>query len=302
MARTGPLRVSVVVATRTPLPTAARTLESLAREGASLEVLVADGTDDGALAAEVQRHPGMRHIPLPGAALPALKAAAIRASHGDLVAIVDPTDAVEPGWLAEILAAFEDPTVVAVGGAVLLDDKALRGNVGAYLFEYGAFNPPFAAGDAPGDLPGNNVAYRRGALVDDCADLLEAEGFYKPLFHARIRETGGRLVLRPALRVRHLTQHRLLPFGVRRFHHGRCFGATRLRRASPARRLLYRVMAPAVIPLLVARHLRRAWRHPSNRALLARGGLALCAVCVSWGLGEFIGCWFGAGRSCAMVY
>ena len=300
MARTPLPRVSVVVAAKSPPPTLARCLDSLA--GAHAEVLVADGSDEGALAEAVRSRAGMRHLAIPGAALPALKAAAIRAARGGIVAILDPTDAAEPGWIDEILAAFEDASVAAVGGAVLLEDAAGRGNAAAYLFEYGAFNPPFEAGDAPGDLPGNNVAYRREALGVTCADLLDAEGFYKPLFHERIRAHGGRLVLRPSLRVRHLTAHRFLDFGVRRFHYGRCFGATRTRRAPLARRLLYRALAPAIVPLLVARHVRRAWAHPANRRLLARSAPALCGVCAFWGIGEWIGCWFGPGDSCARVH
>jgi len=304
VARPTPPRVSVVVAARTPPPSFARSLESLARQGAAhaLEVLVADGSDAGALAAIASSHPGARYIALPGAPLPALKAAAIRAARADVVAILDPTDAAEPGWVDEMLAVLEDDSVSAVGGAVLLDNAALAGNVAAYLFEYGAFNPPFAEGEAAGDLPGNNVAYRRSALIDACADLLDSEGFYKPLFHERIRARGGRLVLRPAMRVRHLTEHRFIDFGVRRFHYGRCFGATRLRRSEPGRRLLYRAAAPAIVPLLVARHLRRAWAHPGNRRLLARAAPALFGVCAFWGVGEWLGCWFGPGRSCAMVY
>ena len=304
MARPSPPRVSVVVAARAAPASLDRALASLAAQprAAELEVLLADGSDAGVLAVAARSRAGVRHIAAPGAALPALKAAAIRAASGELVAILDPTDAAEPGWLDEILAAFEDGTVSAVGGAVLLDNAAASANVAAYLFEYGAFNPPFGAGDAPGDLPGNNVAYRRRALTVDCADLLETEGFYKPLFHERIRARGGRLVLRPSMRVRHLTQHRFLEFGLRRFHYGRCFGATRLRRASPGRRFLYRFLAPVVAPVLVARHLRRAWMHPGNRRLLARAAPALCGVCAFWGVGEWLGYWFGDGGSCGMVY
>lgn len=304
MARTPLPRVSVVVAAKCPPPTLAAALDSLHRQAraAEVEVLLADGSGGSELAGVARDRPRVRHIGLPGAALPALKAAAIEAARADFVAILDPTDAAEPGWIDEILAAFEDSTVAAVGGAVLLDDEAASGNVAAYLFEYGAFNPPFAAGDAPGDLPGNNVAYRRRALTETCADILQSEGFYKPLFHERIRARGGRLVLRPSLRVRHLTRHRFIDFGVRRFHYGRCFGATRLRNAAPARRLLYRVAAPAIVPLLFARHLRRAWGHPGNRRLLARSAPALLGVCAFWGAGEWLGCWFGAGGSCAMVY
>ncbi len=297
-------RVSVVVAARVPPDTTEQALASLAAQSraAEIEVIVVDGSDDGCMAALAQRFPGMRNIALPGGNLPMLKGAAICAARGELVAVLDPSDFADPDWIDEILAAFADPGVCAVGGAVLLSGAGSAGNVAAYLFEYGAFNPPIAAGDTQGDLPGNNVAYRRSALTDICADVLASEGFNKPFFHERIRARGERLVMRPTMRVRHLTHYNFLAFGVRRFHYGRCFGAVRIRRASLARKVLYRVFAPAIVPILISRHLLRALNHPGNRRLLPGAALALCGVCAFWGVGEWLGSWFGAGRSCQELY
>lgn len=297
-------RVSVVVAARTPPDTTEKALASLAgqRRASEIEVLFVDGSDDGRMAALVRRFPGIRHIAAPGGNLPALKGTAIRQARGDLIAVLDPGDAAAPNWIDEILDGFADPGVWAVGGAVLLSGPESAGNVAAYLFEYGAFNPPIAAGDTQGDLPGNNVAYRRSALIDACADILATEGFNKPFFHERIRARGGRLVIRPSMCVQHLTHYAFLAFGVRRFHYGRCFGAVRVRRASLAMKVLYRAAAPAVAPVLIARHLWRAVSHPGNRQLLPGAALALCGVCTFWGLGEWLGCWFGAGRSCQELY
>ncbi|HEY3254083.1 MAG TPA: hypothetical protein VGJ91_09055, partial [Polyangiaceae bacterium] len=174
--------------------------------------------------------------------------------------------------------------------------------IAAYLFEYGAFNAPLAPGPTSGDLPGNNVAYRRSVLLDTCGDILQAEGFNKPFFHERLRALGRELVIRPSMCVKHLTHYRLLPFGMRRFHYGRCFGATRVRRARPARKALFRAFAPIVPSLLVTRHLLRALKHRKNRRLLPHAGLALCGVCAFWGVGEWLGCWFGAGDSCQELF
>lgn len=298
-------RVSVVVAARSAPPSFEACLSSLAAQvgAVSTEVLVADGTARGELLSTVTRLlPAAIHVAEPGANLPSLKAAAIRRASGDFIAVLDPSDAADSDWTSHIARAFEDPTVTAVGGTVLLAGPPDAGNVAAYLFEYGAFNQPLAAGDAPGDLPGNNVAYRRSALLETCADILAAEGFNKPFFHARIRETGGRLVLMPAMRVRHLTSYRLGAFGARRFHYGRCFGSVRARRAHPVDALKFRVFAPVVPGLLVLRHLARAAKHPGNRRLLPGAGLALCAVCACWGVGEWLGYWFGAASSCEELY
>ena len=300
----GQPRVSVVVAARTHPSTAAQTLDSLAAQALAgdIEVIVADGSIGQDPEALLRRFPQARHVSVPGGNLPALKAAAMRAARADVVAVIDPADAAEPGWIDEMLAALSEPGVSAVGGTVLLANPGSAANTAAYLFEYGAFNPPIEAGVTEGDLPGNNVAYRRREVTEECADILAADGFFKPFVHQRLRALGGRLVIRPAMRVRHLTSYSFVAFGMRRFHYGRCFGALRVQRAPIARKLYYRVSAPLIAPLLVARHLTRALRHEANRRLLPRAALALCGVCAFWGVGEWLGCWFGPGRSCAEVH
>ena len=297
-------RVSVIVAARTAPETIGQALDSLAAQtrAAEIEVILADGSDDGCMAALVTRFPGMIRVALPGGNLPELKGAGIQRARGSLVAILDPSDAADTDWVEAMLAAICEPDICAAGGAVVLSDKGGAGNVAAYLFEYGAFNPPLESGDTQGDLPGNNVAYRRGLLLETCADILANVGFYKPLIHERLRARGGRLVISPAMRVRHLTHYAFMAFGVRRFHYGRCFGAMRLRAASPALKVLYRAFAPAVPPLLIARHLARAWSHLPNRRMLPDAALALCGVCAFWGVGEWLGYWFGDGRSCRELY
>ncbi len=297
-------RVSVIVAARTPPETTERSLASLAEQQvtAMIEVIVADGSEDGSMAKVVQSFPGMRWIALPGANLPAMKGAAIREARGEFIAILDPVDAADPNWVDEILAAFADPEVSAVGGSVLLEITGSASNTAAYLFEYGAFNPPIAAGDTSGDLPGNNIAYRRNALTEICADILAAEGFYKPLVHERLRARGRRLKLRPTMRVHHLTRYRFVSFAVRRFHYGRCFGALRIKRATIAGRMFYRAIAPIVAPVLIVRHLCRALIHPANRRLLPGAAFALVGVCLFWGVGEWLGYWLGAGDSPRQLY
>lgn len=296
-------RFSVVVFARESGATIGAALDSLAAQTrrAQAEVLVADASEDGTAERIAREFPWVVHLRRPGGTMPTLKADAIRAARGDYVCILDPADAAAPDWLERIEAAMRDPATTAVGGAVELGGPPTAANRAAFLFEYGAFHPPIAAGATDGDLPGNNVAYRRAALVDWCADLLPG-GFYKPFFHARIRARGGRLVIDPSMRVRHLTRHAFWPFGIARFHYGRCFGAMRLRDAPPRRRLAWIALAPAAPLLLAARHLRRAFGHPGNRAYAAHAALALVGVCVLWGTGEWLGAWFGAGRSCARVY
>ncbi|MEE8526092.1 MAG: glycosyltransferase [Thermoanaerobaculia bacterium] len=311
--REQPPRLSVVVFLRQVPETISETLSSLARQELfeNTEVILADGSPEGAGEALRESFPWVRLLSLtpgktsrrsPSGAMPFLKGEAIRAARAEVVAILDPLDAAEPGWIRELLDGLADESVAAVGGAVILDGPATAANRAAYLFEYGAFNPPIEAGCTDGDLPGNNVAYRRRLLVEDCGDILDREGFNKPFVHQRIRERQGKLVLRAGMRVRHLSRHRFLPFAVRRFHYGRCFGAVRWRRSPFRQRLLYGLGAPAVPAWLMVRHLLRSFRHPVNRRYLLHAAPALLGICLFWGLGEWIGYWFGAGRSCERLY
>jgi glycosyltransferase involved in cell wall biosynthesis len=288
---------------RETVETIASTLHSLeVQDGIDqTEVVVADCSSDGTTEVIRASFPWVRHLRLEPGTMPAIKAAAIRACHGEIVAILDAHDAAQPGWLNEIRAGLASGEVAAVGGAVMPGGPPTAANRAAYLFEYGAFEPPLEQGPTSGDLPGNNVAYRRRLLVETCGDLLAA-GFYKPFFHDRIRRHGGKLWLRPAMRVTHLTQHRLLDFALRRFHYGRCFGARRIGLAPVSFKIAYRLAAPAIPPLLVVRHLIRAVSHPENRKILPHAAIALVCICIAWGVGEWMGYWAGAGRSCDKVY
>ena len=267
----------------------------------SAEILVADGSGGDELGS-LEGCAVVRRLRLPPASMPRLKAVAILASRAPIVAILDPNDVALPGWLAAILDHFpRDPRVAGVGGSVEPGRSRHMGDRGAYLFEYGCFAPPIRPGPTLGDLPGNNVAYRRSALVGDCGDLLEG-GFWKPFFHERLRALGHSLALLPQMRVRHETDHRFGAFLRSRFHFGRCFGAMRARRASFARRWTYRALAPLVPLVVAAKQLGRALRHPVRRRALARAALPLLGICVGWGVGEWLGYWAGAAKSCDRVH
>jgi glycosyltransferase involved in cell wall biosynthesis len=302
-----PPAVSVIVFARENIATLPETLRSLEQQHRfeDMEVILADGCGGDVLDPIAQQFPWVRRLRLAPTTMPRLKEAAISEARGEIIAILDPSDAAEPDWIDEILAGLAEPSVSAVGGSVMLpaDPTAHSGaNRAAYLFEYGCFNPPVAAGATAGDLPGNNVAYRRKSLVEDCADILSEAGFNKPFCHARIRERGGSLVIRPAMRIRHLTRYGFFSFGLRRYHYGRCFGANRRTFGPPNRQLLYRIFAPAVPVLLVLRHLSRHMAHPGNRRYLSNGTPALVGVCLLWGIGEWLGDWFGAGKSSDKLY
>jgi glycosyltransferase involved in cell wall biosynthesis len=298
--------ISVIVSVREAADSIRDALRSLAeQEGIeSAEVVVADGSSDGSSEIIAREFPFVRHLRFAPESMPVLKGRAIEVARGPIVAILDAGDRAEPGWLCAARQGLERSGAEApeaIGGEVLLDGPRSGINAAGYLFEYGAFAPPLAAGRTLGDLPGNNVAYRARALRETCADLLPA-GFWKPFFHRRIRERGGELHLHPPMRVRHRIRLGARAFLARRFHYGRAFGAMRFATAGPGRKILYLLLVPCVPALLCLRHVHRSLARAESRALLPGALPVLLLLCCSWGLGEWLGTWLGAGRSRERVY
>ncbi|MEQ9643556.1 MAG: hypothetical protein RIM84_26290 [Alphaproteobacteria bacterium] len=303
MSETSLVLVSVVLFARHPDAPVPRVLTALRRQSliAQAEVLLVDGRE--APPSDLPTDfPQLRRIVAEPSNMPMLKARGIAEARGAFVAILDPWDEPDPRWLETIVAGFRDQGIAGVGGAVVPPAAADATNRAAFLFEYGAFNPPMISGPSDGEMPGNNFAVRRDLLLADCRDILRSEGFNKPFCQARLRDRGRVLAMQPEMRVVHLTCHRLWPFLASRFQYARCFGATRLRFVEPGRRTLLRIFAPLVPALLAWRHLHAAATHSGNRVLLRGARAQLVAICLAWGTGEWLGYWLGAGDSCEQLY
>jgi len=296
--------VSVIVYYRDHQPFIENTLHSLQRQTLfeQIEILFPDGSPDGAGTDLARAFPWLHRMALPGSTMPELKGKAIETAAGEYVAILDPGSIAPPDWIEKILDGFRDEQTMAIGGAVSFDSADTVANRAAYLFEYCAFNPPVLAGPTAGDLAGNSVAYRHRCIVVDCADLLRTEGFYKPFFHDRLRTLGGEIVLLPDLIVGQSTDYRYFPFAMRRGHFGRCYAARRLKHCSVTKKWVLRIFAPLAAPMVIVRNLPKVKRHPKNLRMFSKTWLSLLGICVFWGVGEWIGYWFGAGKSCRRLY
>ncbi|MCI4331204.1 MAG: glycosyltransferase [Thermoplasmata archaeon] len=158
-----PGTVSVVV-TVLKDPRVARTLESLlAQSRLPDEVLVDDGgiTDQVLRITESfrSRDPRVRHLDAPGN-IPESRNTALLAARGEFVAFLDADEIAPPGWLAALLAPFDDPTVGFTGGPT----PALQGtthSVGARYYDgYLRRFYEVEARHHPHALPMGNSAWR----------------------------------------------------------------------------------------------------------------------------------------------
>ena len=218
-------RVSVVIVTWNGRPLLERFLPSvLATEFPDLEVVVADNASSDGTAEWIARaHPSVgvvRHAE--NLLFAGGNNAAIPHATGELVVVLNNDVEVPPGWLGPLVAAFDDPGVVAAQPKLLQHgDRS--------LFEY--------AGAAGGFLDRDGIPFTRGRLFDtleadtgqydDARDVFWATGaalaVRKGAFLAaggfdadfgmhmeeidlcwRLQRMGGRIRAVPASRVFHL--------------------------------------------------------------------------------------------------
>jgi hypothetical protein len=202
---------------------------------------------------------------------------------------------VSSGWVHAALEAVDDDRPIA-GGAVEPPETAGATAWTAYFCEYAQFMQPLPPGPAR-ELPGNNLVFQRRLL--EIGDRYTAPAFWKTYWCGELVAAGVPLTAEPALEVADAKNHRLGPFLLRRFRHGRCYGG--MRGLGPVRRGVYAAGA-AVLPLLmVARQLRAVWPRGRHRARLVAALPLVLAADVAWAAGEAVGYATGAGRACRHI-
>jgi len=291
--------LSIVLIVRHPQETPDAVLAALAAEPGieTVEVIVVDGRPGAtgpATAGPLQVGTLLRAT----GNMPRLKAEGAAWALGASLAFLEPKAIPVGGWLAAARAALARHPGAALGGAVSLAGGGAADRA-AYLFEYGAFPPEIVAQGTTTDLPGNNMILPAKALRRVCADILGEEGLNKPFCQERLRAGGTAIIMVPGMQVGMVTCHRLPALLASRYRYARCFGGTRAALAGRSQRWRYRLGAPAVPVLLLARHLARAMRgrRPGLATLTA-----LSALCLAWSVGEALGSWAGPGRSCERLY
>jgi hypothetical protein len=292
--------LSIVVAARETSNDFASFLNGLTQQvkGEQVEIIVAGCHSSSSARIPTDDYPGVAFIQLSDqVTLPKLLQAGIARSRGGIIAITDTACEPGPGWVRAILEAHQTPSPV-IGGAVEMNGSARLTDWAAYFCEYGQFMLPLTNGPTT-EVPGNNLSFKRRALEE--GKEFTGDGFWKTYWCRSLQKKGIELELRPSMIVYYKRTFELLPFLVRRFHHGRCFAGMRVRRAS----LLTRAAYAAGSILLPFVFLWRTFsRVVSKRRYLTRFCLSLPIIAladVSWSVGECSGYLGGTGKSCAQV-
>ncbi len=297
-------RVSVVVAAHNPGEAITSCLTALqAQQGIDLtEIVVADSSSDSSVDVIRTRFPHVRLLhysdPL---TIPQLRGAAIAASRGEIIAIIDPHCIVPRGWLENLLEAHARRGEPAIGGPVELADGHDHTLVAwaTYFCEYVAFMPPLEAGPSA-ELTGNNISYKRQALGE--TGTFARTGFWKTFVNRRLQANGHQLWTAPSLEVKLRKPIPFVEFFLSRYHHGRCYAAMRAAEASHGERWYHALTAPLLPFVALVRQAQSVWPKRRKRAEFVLAVPLLLLLHGSWAWGELWGYLRGPGRSCARLF
>ena len=282
-------RLSVVMVVGEERERARRAVAAVAAQSvvAALELVVVDLQPDrgpvvehGRLAFTVLERPGET-------SWSAARQAGAVAAQAPVVAFVEDHVYAEPAWAEALLhtyASHRDGVAVGYAFANARDDGRPDGTLFA---EYGRWVVP-ASGGRWSALPGNNVSYRRDALLELAGRGAGALAVDFTL-HAELLRRGSFLVA-PGAVVRHEGFLRLTDTIRANHEYGRVLASSRVARGSwsPMRRALYAAGSP-VVPLLNAARLARTLPGRGLWGSALRSAPTCLAIWAAAASGELVG-------------
>ncbi len=265
-----------------------RTLaEQVHQAGAGVEVLIVSTLGANGLGAG---DPRFRWLTAPpGWLVPRLWGMGMAAARHEIVAITTAQFVPEPDWVARIRRNFAQSPAIGIGGPIEPPrGRGWRGIVDwAIYFQRYSTYLGWDQPRATTDLPGDNAAYRRSALLRH--PQFFDEGFWEPEFHRRILDEGGALAWRPDVRVRQGGGFGMWRFMRQRFCHAMRFGRSR----AAGRGLGFRLAAAGLSPLIPlifgGKIVARVFRARKDIGPFVIASPLLALFLIVWALGEACG-------------
>jgi hypothetical protein len=193
-----------------------------------------------------------------------------------------------PDWLHTLRRADLSDEVAAVGGAFDPPKSLGPAAWATYFLRYGVYLG-YRERQPVADLAADNAAYRRADLERHREQW--EDGFWEPEIHRRLLAEGRRLLFEPRLRVEQRGSFGVGNFCRQRRHHGRRYGAHRLRGRGSAEKLARIATSPLIPPVLLAKVARRILPHRPYRTAFLTALPALALFVCAWALGEAEGYW-----------
>ena len=169
--------ISVVICTRNRSRELERCLEGLSHQRhRPFSVVVVDSAPDGAAAREIAQRWNAEYAIEPRQGLSRARNLGMRASTGEIIALLDDDAAPDPDWLRNLAVEFADPAVIAVAGRIQELRNAANpsdcvreffslDNVGVDRRVVDRTDPQwFEIANFGGIGRGSNMAFRRSAL------------------------------------------------------------------------------------------------------------------------------------------
>ncbi len=280
-----------------------RSLDALGRQtrAADMEIVVVDVAEAGtpALVAPV----GVRTVYLARPGLRSFvraRAEGFRRAQAAIVAGIEDHCFAEPEWAAALIDAYQGPWA-AVGYAFRGANQDGYVARACLVADYGVFMHPLRSAPSA-QIPSSNVSYRRATLM-----ALDVDGFLEHAMDVNIHDAllrqGQQMFVESRAVVAHQNFERFFDMMQGNYSLARLFAAYRATQHgwSPARRLLWGLMAPlAVPPLRLMRLLRsvrgRPWLLPQVLAASPVIVATFCWTAVVEGLGYLFGVVDGEAR------
>lgn len=242
--------------------------------------------------------PNVRFIEHGGTTIPLRRKRALLEARGSVVGVIEDTVAPSRGWIEAAVSAFsgQGQQICASWGPVDISKHLSSRARALAVVEYGRFAidsaPEFPA--ASEVLPGCGFLVRRQVALDLTEN--HAQGIFEQQLAEALWQADCRIGFDPELSV---TYHAEDEYGARlstRLNHGRLYAGTIARDSTFARRA-FGAMRSLLVPLVLAmRGLKMSRRFPPGRS---RAGEVMWILLMSlfWGIGEFLGFVFGAGKT-----
>lgn len=285
-----PLLISVIVVAYNASTTIRQCLSALRRQTDSgFEVLLVDSSTDGTAAVVQAEFPEVRIIRSEARLYPgAARNRGIQAAWGEIIAFVDSDCVAAPNWIETMRRAYADPSIDAVGGAVVPANPESRAGWGAWFCEFSSWAP---VGEVRlmRDIPTCNISYRT-AVLRRVAPFREHGYCSDTALNWRLTGSGHTLVFRPDLVVAHFNLTRVSRFLRKQKMHGRAFSRMRCqeRHFGVAHRAFYAVGC-GVLPMLLWTRMLRRELPPGYSRQAWRSMPVIVAGLLAWTWGEALG-------------
>lgn len=299
-------RISVIIGRVSTIDSAQvfNTLDALRDQecGFDFEVVLADRLDNGDSVAIRDRYPEFRVIRCPAeTSLPELRAIALDAAKGSVVAVTEDHCVPPPDWIHNLAQAFEDAPegTLAVGGCISNGVAETAFDRATFLCEYAAFQYPVPEGPCD-TLPGMNIAYLRSSLLGFNAKTLQS-GFWEATVHPDLRGAGAGFFSTNRIKTLHCKKFSLASFFRQRFLYSRHYAGSRVASQALPQRLAMFFLSFVLPPILVGRLVRTLWRKRAS-GTETLGALPFLLLFLMVGVcGELTGCLIGPGDALARI-